>query len=304
MTDIPDEHDGAPKRRTLGNAEVLAFVWRWWMRRPARFTGMSLFFLAATACDLSIPWAARALIEAVSDPARRADAAWSAWAALTGLYVAFYASRLSAFRVMNGFSSRNMEDLTNAGFRRVQQFSTDWHANTFAGATVRQLSRGMWGFDVVTDTLVIMLAPALIVLVGLSIGMFTLNPLAGAISLVIVAAYMATNVLLAAKYVRPVNLRSTALDSRIGASLADAITNNPAVKSFGAEEREVARFGRVTEAWRKAVIATWNRFNVVGLVMNVFLVALQAAVTGLLVRAWAAGEASPGDVAFAITSSC
>ena len=41
--------------------------------------------------------------------------------------------------------------MTNEGFARVQSFSSDWHGDTFAGATVRRLSRAMWGYDVVSD---------------------------------------------------------------------------------------------------------------------------------------------------------
>jgi ATP-binding cassette subfamily B protein len=37
--------------------------------------------------------------------------------------------------------------IVNAGFHRVQRFSTDWHANSFAGSTVRKITRGMWALD-------------------------------------------------------------------------------------------------------------------------------------------------------------
>ena len=33
--------------------------------------------------------------------------------------------------------------MSEGTFTRDQRFSTDWHANTFAGATVRQIMRGM-----------------------------------------------------------------------------------------------------------------------------------------------------------------
>ena len=49
----------------------------------------------------------------------------------------------------------------------------------------------------------------------------------------------------------------TALDSEIGAALADAIGANPTVKSFGAEAREEERFAKTADAWRWA--GQWGR---------------------------------------------
>jgi hypothetical protein len=49
---------------------------------------------------------------------------------------------------------------------RVQRFSTDWHANSFAGSTVRKVTRGMWALDLLNDTILMALLPSLAVLLG------------------------------------------------------------------------------------------------------------------------------------------
>jgi ATP-binding cassette subfamily B protein len=295
------EHEGE-KRRVLSNRQVLAFVVRQWRRRPKLFAVTAGFMLLATLCDLSIPWAAGALIDAVADPERQADAAWGAWAALAGIYVLFFSLRQVAWRTMSAFAAHNMEEMTNEAFARVQSFSSDWHADTFAGSTVRKVTRAMWGYDNISDTLILMLGPALLVLFGLSASMFVRDALAGVVSLVLVLIYMALSVWLTQRYIRPVNLVSNALDSKLGGVLADAIGGVPAIKSFGAEERESARFAETTGAWRAASIRTWNRFADNALVMNILTAILQASMTGILVLAWAQGRAEPGDVAFAVTA--
>ena len=43
------------------------------------------------------------------------------------------------------------EDVVTHAFRRVQRFSSDWHANAFAGSTVRKITRGMWALDALND---------------------------------------------------------------------------------------------------------------------------------------------------------
>jgi ATP-binding cassette subfamily B protein len=47
---------------------------------------------------------------------------------------------------------------------------------------------------------------------------------------------------------------------------------------------------------------TWDRFNIVGVGQNLFVLALQAGLTGLLVKAWSEGKAKPEDVVFAISA--
>jgi len=294
--------DGGDRRKVLSNGAVFGFIAARWMRRPWWLAGIVALMLAGTLCDLGLPWAAGALVEAVSNPLHRADAAWRAWAMLSGLYLGMYMLRNRAFLVMNGFSARNMEELVNTSFQRVQSFSSDWFANTFAGSTVRKITRGMWGYDAVSDSVFLMLGPSLLVLAGLAISIGLRWPLAGLFCGLVVASFMLFNLLTSARYIRPANLKSNAYDSQLGATLADAIGANAVVKSFGAEAREEARNAEVTSAWRAAVITTWNRFNAVNLGQNVMLLLLQSGLTGLLVWSWAKGRASAGDVAFAITS--
>jgi ATP-binding cassette subfamily B protein len=302
MTLVFDEDDDETRPRILSNTQILAYIARHWMREPVRFTAACALVLTAAACDLSIPWASKGLIDAVTSPTRVTALAWTAWAALSALYAVQYASRSTTFRILNGLYSRVMARMVGEGFKRVQSFSTDWHASNFAGATVRRVSRAMWGYDSASDALLLMLAPTLIVMLGLVVS-FSLKWLAeGVFVAVVVGLFAIYNVTLAIKYIRPANLASNALDSRIGGALADAIGANPVVKSFGAEAREEARFDKTVQAWRVAVNETWDRFNLVGMGQNLFVFVLQAGLTGLMVRAWSEGKAEAGDVVFAITS--
>ena len=296
------EDEEVARERVLSNGQVMAFIAGFWLRRRWLLLGSAGLMLVAVGFDILMPTAAKALIDAVADPVRDPDRAWRAWALFVGVYVAFVITRNIAFRFWNPMAARNMEEMTNEGFRRVQGFSADWHADTFAGATVRRLSRAMWGYDSASDAIVLWLGPALLVLFGLSIQMAVKWPLVGALSFAVVVAFLWLNLSLVKLYVRPANLKSNALDSRIGGALADAITANPTVKSFGAEAREEQRFARVTDAWSRAVQVTWGRFMDVWVLQNVLMVVLQAGMTGLLLRLWVHGRASPGDIAFAITT--
>ena len=301
MTDHYEDADDQ-RERVLKNGQVLAFIAGYWKRRPWLLAATIGLTLIAIAFDLALPWAAGRLVDEVSKGVGNVDPAWQAWAVFVGVYCAFSVIRNTAMRFLTPFSANNMKDITDDGFRKVQSFSSDWHADTFAGATVRRLSRAMWGYDVVTDAVLIWFGPAAIVLGGLCVMMFLRWPVVGLFAMGVTVLYVLSNIFLTALYARPANLKSVALDSRIGGAIADSISSNATVKTFGAEPREEARIGGVTEQWRKATIRTWNRFTDLWLLHNLILVGLQAGLTGLLLREWAAGRAGTGDIAFGVTS--
>ena len=302
MSDTTDDAPDGARKRVLSNSQVLAFIASQWMRRPRLLVATFAFLLASVAVDLVMPQAAGWLIDAVTGRAASPARAWAAWLLFVAMWQGFVIARNVELRFWNPFAARNMEDMTNDAFERVQSFSSDWHADAFAGATVRRISRAMWGYDQASDAIVLVLIPAFLVLSGLSVLMFLRWPLVGAFSGAVVALYVTSNVLLATRYVRPANLKSNALDSRIGATLADAISSNPTVKTFGAEAREEARFAGVMNDWRRAAVTTWTRFINMALIQSMILGVLQAGLTGLVVWQWSAGRASAGDVAFAITA--
>jgi ATP-binding cassette subfamily B protein len=294
-----DEH---ARQRVLTNTQVLGFIFGYWRRRPWLIGGTLGFTLAAIVVELFVPRAAQGLVDAaVAGPAHPA-VAWRAWAIFVVVYLALAALRNSAGRFWNPLATRTMKDMTDEGFRRVQSFSADWHGDTFAGATVRRLSRAMWGYDTVADSMIIFIGPALLVLIGLSVQMMLRWPLIGAFSLVMVALYIVSNVALSSLYVGRAQRRSVAMDSRIGGALADSISSNPTVKSFGAEAREEERIAVVTDAWRRAALTTWNRYLNVWLIQEAALTILQAGLTGLMILRWTRGQGGAGDVAFVITS--
>ena len=301
MTDHYEDTD-EQKDRVLKNSQVLGFIAGFWMRRPWLLAGTVAGTVLAIGFDLATPWAAGKLVDAVTVGPGNLPAAWQAWAVFVGVYFAFSTIRNLSMRFWIPLASANMKEMTDEGFKKVQSFSADWHADTFAGATVRRLSRAMWGYDNVSDAALVFLGPAIVVLIGLCGIMAWRWPMVGLFATVMVALYIGSNIALTNLYARPLNLRSVALDSRIGGALSDSIASNPTVKSFGAEDREAARIAGVTDLWRRAANRTWGRFTDIWMLHNLILVALQAGLTGLLIRLWAKGQATPGDVAFVITS--
>ncbi|WP_245493506.1 ABC transporter ATP-binding protein, partial [Mesorhizobium sp. M4B.F.Ca.ET.013.02.1.1] len=89
---------------------------------------------------------------------------------------------------------------------------------------------------------------------------------------------------------------------RLGGSLADAISCNAVVKGFGTEVREDDRLAKIIAKWRHRTRRTWVRETINGTTQGITLLALRAAVIGYALLLWSRGRATPGDIAFVLTS--
>jgi ATP-binding cassette subfamily B protein len=204
--------------------------------------------------------------------------------------------------VLIPFTLKIMADIAQSAFHRVQRFSTDWHANTFAGSTVRKVTRGMGGVDVLNDTLIIMLFPSLVMLVGTSITLGLIWPVMGLVIGLGSIVYIAITVVLSVSYVSPAASLANAWDTRMGGALADAISCNAVVKGFGAEDREEQRLSHVVGKWRDRTARTWQRGTLNGGAQGATLIVLRTAIVGAGILLWWQGLANAGDVALVLTS--
>ena len=185
----------------------------------------------------------------------------SAFGGIVALGLMSMILRLTGLQAIVPFTLKTMSDVSRDAFARVQRFSTDWHANSFAGSTVRKVTRGMWALDLLNDTILMALAPSLLVLLGSMILLGLHWPVLGAVIAVGTVIYVSMTLAFSVNYIAPAARVSNAWDTKVGGTLADALTCNAVVKSFGAEAREDARLAGVIGRWRTRVRRTWYRYN-------------------------------------------
>ncbi|HYD87262.1 MAG TPA: ABC transporter ATP-binding protein [Vitreimonas sp.] len=300
--DFDDEAEGGRRKASL--RQVAAFMWKHWSSQPGKLALVGLFFGAAVVADLAMPFASKHLVDALtagpSEAGQRA-AAWG-YGVVVLLAFVFYMTRNIGVRFHIPFASKNMERIVTDGFRDVQRFSADWHADNFAGATVRRVSRAMNAYDVISDTMVWYMIPAAAVLIGVTVLTFMQWPVIGGFTGVTILAFLAVAYLASRFYVAEPLRRYIKADTEIGAALADAVASNATVKAFGAEAREEKRFDGVVQAWTKEANHTWSRFTNAWVLQNMLLWILQAGLLGLVLLEWSNGRATAGDAVFAITS--
>ena len=280
----------------------MRYLWRHWSSQPVKFTAVVVLMVLSTACELLLPALSGRIVETLTKGPPAADQAFELFWLFAAIAAGMFVLRNILVRVWNLFAARNMANITSASFKDVQRFSSQWHSDNFAGATVRRVSRAMWAYDTLSDNFLWFILPAAIVLLGLTGMMLATWPMVGLYVGGSITLFTLASILIARLYIQKANERSNSADTSIGASLADAVSANPTVKAFGAEAREEARFGGVVEKWRGLVATTWMRYADGWAVSNIILWSLQVGLLGLVLIEWREGRASPGDATFALTS--
>jgi len=285
---------------------VLKFLLRHW-RAHLDLVGLTAgAMVLATMTDVFLPVYAGNLVTAVSEAAsHRTQALHGAlvavgWMAALGLSQTVL--RYAGFRGIVALTLVNMAEVARDAFWRVQRFSSDWHSNTFAGSVQRKITRGMWAIDMLNDTLLIALLPAISILAGSAVVLGLRWPVMGLLLAVGSALYIALAAILSVRWVAPAAQLSNRWDTRVGGALADSITCNAVVKSFGAEAREDALLDKTLRKWAHRTRRTWVRGTMSGTIQGFALMVLRTAVTGLAVWLWWTGAATPGDVATVLTA--
>src|SRR5436190_3529777 len=293
------------KNRPAAIRTVLPFVFRHWLEQPFRAAIVAGGLLGATAADLFMPVFSGHLVDALTKGADNADArhaAFTAFGGIVALGLTAMILRLTGLQAIVPFTLQIMSDVARDAFMRVQRFSTDWHANSFAGSTVRKITRGMWALDLLNDTILMALLPSLTVLLGSMILLGLHWPSLGAVIAVGTVIYVSMTITFSVRYIAPAARVSNAWDTRVGGTLADALTCNAVVKSFGAETRDDIRLSAVIARWRARVNRAWLRYNYISTAQLVVLLCFRASVIGGAVLLWIAGRATPGDVTYVLTS--
>lgn len=291
--------------REVSFVEVFLFVWSYWRQQPAKFAlivagvGLGVLF------EVQIPDRSADLVTAVLHIGEGSSALARAWTAafwLLGVLALVSLVQQIYFRLWMYFAAEAMQAMVMDGFRSLQRFSADWHANAFAGATVRKVTRGMWAYDNYADVVVVQLGPALILLIGLSTAMFLREPIMGLYFAISVTVFVGVSVWMSLAWVAPANRLSNEADTRMGGVLADSITCNSVVKTFGAEVREDRLLFDVSSDWRHYSRAAWTRSMDPVVVQSVLIIAMLGGLFAIALSRAADSASALGDIVYVITA--
>ncbi|PXA99066.1 multidrug ABC transporter ATP-binding protein [Nostoc sp. 3335mG] len=280
---------------------VLGFTFSHWRHQPRRIALIVGLVMVATLAEVAVPLFSGRIVDAISSGGDEAlNGALTAFATVAALGLTSVLLRFFVFQGIIKLTLRMMAEIVNQGFYRVQRFSTDWHANSFAGSTVRKITRGMWALDALNDILLVALLPSFVMLVGASILLGSHWPVMGLVVALGSIVYIAFTVLMSVGFVAPAASLANAWDTRLGGALADAVSCNSVVKAFGAETREEDRLRHVLSKWDARTRRTWRRGTLNGTIQGLLMTMMQAGILGTGLLMWHQGLASAGDITFVL----
>lgn len=279
-------------------ARVLSFSVRLWLRMRGLVAILLALVLASTVADIAIPVVTGRLIAAVAD----GNAPWGAFAALLGLGTVSIAAKILSYFCIVGLTIPTMRTAEAEAFAHIQRLPADWHANAFAGSTVRKITRGAWALDDLGDVLLLALLPSVLILFGTIGTLTTFRWEVGFIALIGAVLFLGLSLALTLCWVAPAARLANAQDSRVSGALADTITSNAVVRAHAGEAREDARLGRVLDKWAHRTRRTWRRGTWSGLAQDVSIWGLRAAVLGGALLTYTRGFANAGEIAFVVSA--
>lgn len=300
------EPEEEKKQSNVKARDVMRFAIHYWRPRVKLGGAAAVLMLASVLMDAIVPIYTGRIVDAMINVGRDGDAAmqaaWYAFGGFTVLALLHQVLRLVSLYFWNRFAVDNLQAIVTDGLQKVQRFSADWHANTFAGGTVRKITRGMWSFDSFEDTILMGLLPAITIMIGVTVMLTISLPTVGLLASGMILAYCAVSIWMSVKILAPRFRASAEFDTKVGASLADIITGNPTVKAFGAESREDQNFRDTVKFWRDKSLYAWQTgvgADGVRSVMRLFMMVSMIATTIVLGKS---GEATPGDIVLVITT--
>lgn len=283
--------------------DILRFSMHYWQQRKGAGMAAAGLMMLSVVTDAIAPVFTGRIVDALTGHVPGAEAA--AWAAFWGFVVLaalHQILRVASMYYWNAFAAHNLYAVVTDGMRKVQRFSADWHANAFAGGTVRKITRGMWALDMFEDTLLMGILPAFTIMIGVTVMLTIKLPLVGAASAVMILAYCALSIWMSVRILSPRFRASAEQDTKMGATLADIITGNPTVKAFGAERREDNLFDSAASSWRHIAYHAWQMAITADGARSVFRVGMITSAIAVTIWLWQVGRATPGDIVLVFTT--
>ncbi|RYD46967.1 MAG: ABC transporter ATP-binding protein/permease, partial [Sphingomonadales bacterium] len=260
------------------------------------------FVLLAKATALTLPYIYKRAIDAMTTPAN--EAAMVAMA----LVIAYALGRLMGVvfdNLRNITFERVGQDATRAlaedTFARLHQLSLRFHLSRRTGEVTKTIERGTKSIDTMLYFLLFNIAPTILELTAVAV-IFWLHfggELVAATGAAVVTYILVTRWI--TDWRAALREKMNELDGTALARAVDSLLNYETVKYFGAEDRELERYGRATRAYAEAAVRSENSLGALNIAQAVIMNLLMGFAMAWTVWGWSQGRLTTGDLVFVNT---
>ncbi len=213
---------------------------------------------------------------------------------IAGLYALQWCSRrMFGFSIMP-LEIKVMRDLYQSSFAYLVRHSHHFFASQFSGTLTRRVSKYVFAFESLFDSLSMTFFPAFLYLIGAVTVLYAHNATLGWILGGWAIVFLTFQVTLSL-WLQPLRVARSEVDSAVVGGVADVISNQHTVMLFASARHEERIFGKLVEKWRAAISRSWYADEYIWAAQGLLTVGIQV---GLLYGAfyfWRKGQLTIGD---------
>ena len=299
MSDARDEQ--AKKTDPADWATVRRFLPYLWPagRRDlrARILVSGLFVVLAKLVVLALPFAYARAVDTMA--ARGNPAVWLAM----GLVLAYAAGRFATVLfdnvrniIFERVGQEAVRQLTEDVFRRLHELSLRFHLSRRTGEVTKIVERGSKSINTMIYFLLFNIAPTAVEMVVVAV-IFQLKfgwEMVAATAVTVVSYIWITRTI--TEWRTQLRHQMNELDGLALARAVDSLLNYETVKYFGAEHRELDRYGGAMRAYAEAAIKSENSLGLLNVVQAAIMNLMMAGALAFTVWGWSKGRLSVGDL--------
>jgi len=208
-------------------------------------------------------------------------------------FINWLASRVQDFNNMY-LGAQVMSELYQDAFSYLLGHSYNFFISNFAGSLTHKVSRYARAFEVISDGILLQFFPAFVFVAGAVGVLFVHNAWLGS-ALLIWSVLFVTFQIFVTRLRQPLRAQRSEADTKITATLADAIANQSTIAQFAGITHERGIFNTVVQAWRTITIRYWFADAWIFAGIGLFVIAIQLLLLYGAVVFWARGLLTVGD---------
>ncbi len=187
-----------------------------------------------------------------------------------------------------------MPNLMETAFGYLIKHSYNFFISNFAGSLTSKVGRFAKAFEGIFDSIVISFFPTFLFVSGAITVLFIRNHYLG-LGLALWALAFIWFQIWIARIRQPIRASRAAADTKITATLADAISNQNTIALFSGSRFEEGIFRDVVRAWQKITIKLWDTDNLIWTGIGLFMMVIEIGLLGGAVLLWREGLFTIGD---------
>lgn len=203
--------------------------------------------------------------------------------------------RLATF-INSYFQPHVMRDILNTCFRYLHGHSFNFFANNFSGSLVKKVGRFERAFEDITDYMYWNMLPAFLRMTLILTVIYFISHLLAFLLFVWCVIYIAFSYGYA-RYKLKYDIANAELDTRVGARMADTVTNNINLKLFSGMSTETESFRRLTQDQYRMRKWVWDLSAFSEAIQGGLMVILEFGLLYFAARLYAQGQLTVGDFA-------